>query len=164
MDISALVIDFSRVLIFANVDTESLNRHHAALKPQPGYRVLEHFRLNTELLNYLRDLSQRVPIYLFSDGNLHTLPEIAPALQGIFRATYRPEEFGYTKRQPEAYLALAYKLNYPPTSILFIDDSPANIAAAASAGLTTYRYETNAAVMAFLDRASKSRNMINFPQ
>ncbi len=154
MNITALVIDFSRVLIFAGDTVESLNQHHAKLaETEPGYRVLEHFQLNTELLGHLRRLSSRVPIYLFTDGKLHKLPEIAPALEGIFKAIYQAEDFGYKKNQPEAYLALSYRLGIPAASILFIDDTPANVAAAASAGFVTYRYESNAATIALLERA-----------
>jgi len=66
MNISALVIDFSRVLIFANADVSSLNRHHAELEAHPGYRVLDHFQLNVELLEYLRELSlSRTDISVF---------------------------------------------------------------------------------------------------
>ena len=154
MDISALVIDFSRVLIFAKVDVPSLNQHHAELEAQPGYRVLDHFELNTELLEYLRVLSGRVPVYLFSDGKLHTLPEIAPALKGIFRAIYTADEVGYKKSQPEAYLALAMRMGLTPGQVLFIDDSESNVAAAISSGLRAIQYTDNAQIIGRLDAAS----------
>lgn len=154
MNISALVIDFSRVLIFANADVPSLNRHHDTLETQAGYRVLEHFRLNTELLEFLRLISKQVPLYLFTDGHLHTLPDIAPSLQGIFREQLTAESFGYKKTQAEAYLALAYKLGYAPAAILFIDDTPANLTAAQAAGLHTYQYQTNPDLISVLSRAT----------
>lgn len=154
MNISALVIDFSRVLIFANADVASLNKHHAELEAHLGYRVLEHFQLNTELLEYLRKLSKQVPIYLFSDGKLHTLPDIAPSLTGIFRTTYTAEEVGYKKNQPEAYLELAYRIGLTPPQLLFIDDNPSNIAAAASAGFQVIQYIDNDQIIGRLKSAS----------
>lgn len=154
MDTSALVIDFSRVLIFANADVASLNHHHAQLETQPGYNVLDHFRLNTELLEYLRRLSKRVPIYMFSDGKLHALPEIAPSLKGIFHTIYTAEEVGYKKNQPEAYIELAYRIGLTPPQLLFIDDSPSNIAAATSAGLRAIQYVDNSQIIGQLNDAS----------
>ena len=154
MNVKALVLDFSRVLIFAQADVPSLNSHHDALELQPGYRVLEHFRLNTELLEYLRELSKRLPLYLFSDGRLHTLPEITPALAGIFKKIVTAKEVGYKKNQAEAFLALAYRLGYAPQELLFVDDQPSNVEAAKAAGCATHQYTGNADLIDFLNRAS----------
>ncbi|HVQ44372.1 MAG TPA: HAD-IA family hydrolase [Candidatus Saccharimonadia bacterium] len=156
MNIIALVIDFSRVLIFTKTaDVASLNRHHAELEATPGYRVGEHFYLNIELLEYLRGLSAYVPTYLFTSGGLHALPEFAPALEGIFRDIITTDEIGYGKTKPEAYLALAYRLSYTPSQILFIDDSPANIQAAKTAGFVAVQYQSNAATIKLLDSARR---------
>ncbi len=152
MNIAAVVIDFSRVLIFARDDVPSLNRHHEKLQEQSGYRVLEHFHLNTELLDYLRGLSQRVPIFLFTNGRLHSLPEIAPSLEGIFREIINSDSLGFSKTESEAYLTLSYRIGFAPAQILYIDDAQANIDAAAAAGLTAVRYTGNAGLIAILDQ------------
>ena len=155
MNIKALILDFSRVLIFANTDVPSLNRHHLALEAHdPGYHVLEHFHLNQELLDYLKLLSGRVPLYLFSDGSLHLLPQIAKPLEGIFRIILTAAEVGYRKSQSEAYLALAYRLGFAPAELLYIDDDRANIEAAKSAGFVTHRYTTNTELIALLNSAA----------
>jgi len=148
MNIKAIVCDFSRVLIFAKADVPSLNRHHTELSAAPGYRVLEHFTLNTELLDYLRGL--KAVLYLLTDGRLHALPEIEAQLAGVFRAIVTAEELGYQKSQSEAYLALAYRFGYAPGELLFIDDQQRNIEAASAAGLHVHRYTGNAELMHFL--------------
>lgn len=150
MQLKALVIDFSRVLIFANAAVSSLNHHHDVLELQPGYRVLDHFQLNIELLDYLRELGKRLPVYLFSDGRLHTLPEISPSLDGIFKKIMTAKEVGYKKSEAEAFLGLAYRLGYAPQELLFVDDQAANIAAAKSAGFAAHRYIANSELIDFL--------------
>ena len=155
MNIKALILDFSRVLIFANADVPSLNRHHNDLQAQiPGYHVLDHFRLNLELLDYLKQLSVRIPLYIFSDGKLHTLPEIAKPLEGIFKKIVTASEVGYKKSQPEAFLALAYRLGYAPSELLFIDDQATNIFAAKVAGFVTHQYTTNTELIGLLNNAA----------
>ena len=143
-------MDFSRVLIFANATVSSLNQHHDVLELQPGYRVLDHFQLNIELLVYLRELGKRLPIYLFSDGRLHALPDISPSLDGIFKKIMTAKEVGYKKSETEAFLGLAYRLGYAPQELLFVDDQTSNIAAAKSAGYATHQYIANTELIDFL--------------
>jgi HAD superfamily hydrolase (TIGR01549 family) len=155
MDVSALVIDFSRVLIFAKTDVTvpSLNRHHQELAETPGYRVLEHFELNTQLLNYLREFNTHWPVILFTDGKLHSLPDIATHLDGIFKRMIMAEDLGYTKKQTEAYLALAYRIGRAPEQLLIVDDTLANIEAAKAAGCVTHQYVGNIDLISLLDKA-----------
>jgi HAD superfamily hydrolase (TIGR01509 family) len=148
----ALVIDFSRVLIFARADVPSLGRHHDQLSPTPGYRPLEHFSLNTELLTFLHDLNASVPVYLFTDGRLHTVPEISPALEGVFRSIIKVEDLGYKKSQAEAYLTLAYRLGFAPADALFVDDKPANIEAAIAAGYAVRLYVSNDDLVRYINQ------------
>jgi HAD superfamily hydrolase (TIGR01509 family) len=150
-----LIIDFSRVLVFARTEVPNLEHLHAELAAQPGYRPGEHFQLNIELLSYLRKFSTRWPLYLFTDGHLHTLPEFEPVLKGIFRTVVTAEELGFKKTEPEAYMALAYHLGYAPSSLVFIDAKSANITAAAAAGLITHLYHDNTELITFLDRAQQ---------
>jgi hypothetical protein len=68
----ALIVDFSRVLIFANDEqVASLNEHHRRLSAEPGYSLFDHFRLNHELLGYLGRLKDRVPLYIFTINILY---------------------------------------------------------------------------------------------
>lgn len=152
MTIKALVMDFSRVLIFANTDvpTESLGSRHATLAVTPGYRVLEHFTLNAELLAFLRVLSSRAPIYLLTSGHLHALPDITPSLAGIFAGIFTTEEIGYPKSRPEAFIELALRTGLTPPDLLVIDDQPGNIAAARQAGCVAYQYTDNQSLITAL--------------
>ena len=142
------------MLIFAKADVPSLNRHHATLETQPGYRVLEHFTLNTELLDFLRQFNSHWPVILFSDGGLHALPDIAPKLEGIFQHIITADEMGYKKSQPEAYLGLAYRIGCTPQELLFVDDTAANIAAAKTAGCATHLYSSNSDLINLLKQAT----------
>jgi FMN phosphatase YigB (HAD superfamily) len=154
MNVSALVIDFSRVLIFASAEVESLNLHHQELAAVAGYRVLDHFRLNNELLDYLRIFDAKWPVVLFTSGRLHALPEIAPRIEGIFKRIMTVEDLGYEKNQPEAYLALAYRIGRTPQELLFVDDQQRNLEAAKVAGYMTHQYSTNSELIKLLEAAT----------
>ncbi len=148
----ALVIDFSRILMFAKQpDVESLNRHHAELSKQPGYVVFNHFALNTELLMHLRQIAVRIPLYLFTDGRLHELPEVASKLSGVFRRIVTVEALGHTKAQASAYESLAKLLGYTPGKLIFVDDKPANVAAAQAAGCQGHLYQSNDELIGYLE-------------
>jgi HAD superfamily hydrolase (TIGR01509 family) len=150
----ALVIDFSRVLIFPKQDgVESLNNHHLALSQQPDYRLLDHFYLNQELLSYLAKLKPVVPVYVFTDGALHELPELAGDLKDIFKQMHTVDSLGVSKKDPEAYIVLADKLGYAPQDLMFIDDKSANVGAANTAGLQAVQYQSNSQIITALDAA-----------
>ena len=149
----ALVVDFSRVLIFANVDNvDSLNGHHKALSVDPNYQIFDHFTLNHELLAYLRTLKDKIAIYVFTDGKLHHLSEVSTHLTGIFTGTYSVDSLGLNKKQPEAYLSLARLISVEPDEILFVDDKISNVEAAQSAGLQALQYTNNKVLIAELTK------------
>jgi FMN phosphatase YigB (HAD superfamily) len=151
--VKTLVIDFSRVLLFpvaAGVD--SLNALHRELSADPHYQALDHFTLNLELLGYLKHLRSITPIYLFTDGKLHQLPEIVPYLEGIFKAVYSVESLGISKKQPEAYKGLAIRIGIDPSEIVFVDDKATNVKAARQAGAKSLLYTSNNDIMRELDK------------
>jgi HAD superfamily hydrolase (TIGR01509 family) len=144
----ALIIDFSRVLVFAkDPNVESLNRHHEELAQAPGYEFYEHFNLNRELLEFLAGLKDRMPMYIFTDGRLHVLPEVAVYLRDIFRGAQTVESVGVSKKDPEAYRQLVRQLGLEPDDVVFVDDKPAHVEAARTAGLQGVVYRDNAQVM-----------------
>jgi HAD superfamily hydrolase (TIGR01509 family) len=144
----ALIVDFSRVLLFAKAaGVASLNEHHRELAERPGYEFYEHFELNRELLEFLARLKGRVPMYIFTDGRLHVLPEAAVYLRDIFAGAKTVESVGVSKRDPRAYRELVAQLGLEPGDVVFVDDKAANVAAAEAAGLRAVRYHDNAQVM-----------------
>jgi len=143
-----LVVDFSRVLIFPTADgvdslnsLNSLNRLHRELSLAPGYNIFDHFTLNDELLEYLKQLKNDV--YVFTDGKLHELPEISLHLTDIFKDIYSVEALAVDKRQPDAYITLAHHMGTSPSGIVFVDDKYVNIEAAKRAGIHGIQYTSN---------------------
>ena len=141
---TSLIVDFSRVLIFSHEDVESLNEHHRKLSQDiMNYRVLDHFYLNDELLRYLDGIKENIDVYLFSDGELHELPDINSRVSRIFKKVLTVEAIGYKKTDPEAYRHLVKLLSIDPAATIFLDDKPSNVAAAAIIGIKAIRFENN---------------------
>ena len=139
-----LIVDFSRVLIFPTAENvDSLNKHHETLSKDPLYRLFDHFWLNHELLGYLEKVSEHMPVYIFTDGKLHKLPEVVPHLKDMFTEKHTVESLGLNKKQPESYLSLAERFGVKPEEMVFVDDKAANVAAAKQAGLNTILYLSN---------------------
>ena len=59
-------------------------------------------------------------------------------------------EVGVAKPAPEIYEIILRRLDLPAAKVLFFDDSPVNIAAAAAAGLQTHLWQSAAAAREFL--------------
>lgn len=152
MDNKELLVDFSRVLIFSEEDVDSLNELHSRLSKEiADYKVLDHFFLNEELLAFLRKLKPRTTIHMFSDGALHSLPEIEAGIADIFQNIYTAESIGYKKTNPLAYIAIARSLNRNVSDFIFIDDKQSNVDAANKAGATGVLYTSNQQVEKLLE-------------
>jgi putative hydrolase of the HAD superfamily len=145
----ALLFDFSRTLLFPRdmTDTRTLNQQHRLFSQNKDYQLFDHFELNQELLDFLHQIKDKVDLYIFTSG---TMISSAPELQAHltdFKKIYSGTELSLDKRDPGAYTWVASDIGLPPEKILFIDDSPTNIAAAESAGLQVLHYEDNEKVM-----------------
>jgi len=148
-----LIVDFSRVLIFPTAENvDSLNKHHETLSKDPLYRLFDHFWLNHELLGYLEKVSEHMPIYIFTDGKLHELPEVVPHLKDIFTEKHTVESLGLNKKQSESYIALAERFGVKPEEIVFVDDKTANVAAAKRAGVHAIQFTANKDLPLQLDK------------
>lgn len=153
-----LVVDFSRVLIFPVAEgVDSLNKHHEALSKDPLYKLFDHFWLNHELLDYLEEVSKRMPVYIFTDGKLHDLPEVVPHLKDIFTEKHTVELLGLNKKQPESYIALAERLGVKPEEMVFVDDKAANVAAAEQAGVNAIQFVDTADSLSELEQILNSK-------
>lgn len=141
---STVIIDFSRVLIFSHADVESLNAHHLYLSQHvEGYRVLDHFYINDDLLTLLNTVKDQVDVFLFSDSSLHDVPEIRAQLVYTCKEIISADESGYKKSEPMAYTWLLKRLNVQPDQTIFLDDKEANVRAAAAVGIRTIQFINN---------------------
>ena len=147
--IKAVISDFSRVLLFPRDATYegSLNEQYKEHCQEPGYNVLDHFRLNTELLDYYASLQEKVDFYLFTSDIIQDALAFQPSLQPLFRRIFSAAKMGSHKRDHNAYQTIAHKLHLPPSEILYIDDVAENIAAAKAMGFVTLQYDTTQNVM-----------------
>lgn len=152
MAMKALIVDFSRVLVFPIADDiKSLNRHHEEMSVQPGYQFFDYFSLNVDLLHYFDQVKAYIPVYIFTDGKLHDLPEVSHHLGTIFRNIYSAEELNLDKKRSDSYTTIAKHITLPPEDIVFVDDKTANIKAARTAGLTAILYISNDNIIEQLD-------------
>ncbi len=103
-------------------------------RPVPGMAAL------------LERLSGRYPLVLLSDHAREWtgyILDIHPFL-GLFEAKFFSYELKSTKRSPDTFRRVLQMLDRPPGECLFIDDSAANIAAAAACGLHCVQFRSAA--------------------
>jgi HAD superfamily hydrolase (TIGR01509 family) len=138
----AVVSDFSRVLLFPKDKnySGSLNALHKELSQQEGYNPLDHFELNTQLLDLYKSLKEKTPIYIFTSDAIQDAPEFKQYLDPVFAGILSDKKMNTDKKIPEAYKLFAAQLQLSPDEILYIDDANENIEAAKTAGLHTFLY------------------------
>jgi FMN phosphatase YigB (HAD superfamily) len=143
--IKALITDFSRVLLFPKNKNykDSLNTLHKQLSTQSGYRLLDHFELNNELLDYYKSLGDKLDIFLFTSETIQDSPELTPFVQPIFKAVYSALKMGVSKKDEEAYHKLSSMTGFAPDDSIYVDDSEINITTAKKAGFQTILYKNN---------------------
>ncbi len=93
-------------------------------------------------------LARRYELVLLSDHAAEWaahIRRIHPWLR-IFSRRFFSFALGQTKREPSTFRKVAAALGRSPDECLLIDDSPANVAAAASAGMPGIRFTTAAAL------------------
>jgi putative hydrolase of the HAD superfamily len=148
-----LIIDFSRVLLFSYADVASLNKHHESLSGQiEQYRILDHFYINEELLSLVQDLKDDLQVCLFTDGNLHEVPDIRERVESVFNKVVTAEEIGSKKNDPQTYQRLLQLLDLQPQETIFVDDKKDNVDAARAIGLIAILFKDNEQVAAELNR------------
>lgn len=143
--IKAIVSDFSRVLLFPK-DTGhegGLNVLHKKLSQNSEYNPLDHFELNTELLDFYRSLKKNYPLYIFTTDSIQDAPEFQKYLQPVFEKIFSASKMNTSKKDPEAYRKIAANLHLNPETILYIDDSAENIEAATMAKFIAHLYKNN---------------------
>jgi FMN phosphatase YigB (HAD superfamily) len=143
--LKAILSDFSRTVCFPahNLETKSLNAFYKEVKDQPGFHFFDYFSLNSELLKTYTALKPKLGIYLFTTGYLQNDPDCLAVIKPIFQEIWNVESIGFTKTDPQAFVAISQKLNVEPSEILFIDDEKLNLEAAKQAGLQTMTFASN---------------------
>jgi len=120
---------------------------------QGSYPFFDHFQLNDQLLAAIKDLHDKygTQTYIFTTDLIQEKPEVKQITDPVFNGTHIANQLGVSKSDPSAYEKLAQILGIEPGEILFIDDSAANIQAAATAGIRTIRYSNNSQILQNLE-------------
>jgi putative hydrolase of the HAD superfamily len=99
-----------------------------------------------EALALAEELARTMQVAVLTNNNLlvaREIAEIAPAIPAIFGSAFHVSaEFCARKPDPEVYRRCAARLGVPTSEVLFVDDSPANVAGAEAAGMLAHRHTT----------------------
>lgn len=146
--IKAIIFDFSRTLLFPkNKDySGGLNSLYRDLMQNPDFNFFDHFELNSELLNYLKGVKDKVDLYIFTSEGIQDDPAVKNKIDGIFKKVFSAMQLGMSKKDPSTYKFIAESIAHNPEQILFIDDSVENISAAKASGLKVIEYKDNSVI------------------
>jgi 2-haloacid dehalogenase len=107
-----------------------------------------------DTVQILVELQQRaVPTYALTNWSAETLPRVRhryPFLEAFDGMLVSGEE-GVIKPDPTIYLLLCERFGLRPEDTFFVDDSAANVDAAAAMGFTAHRYTSADALRAALE-------------
>ena len=150
--IKAIISDFSRVLLFLKEENPliKLNDFHEKKLESGDYDFWQYFRLNEELLEFYRQLSEEIDLYIFTTRYIQEYPPLKEKLVKVFANIISAHQLGLKKDNPTAFQYLIKKTGFPPEQILYIDDKPANLKAAKGVGLNTFQYRNNQETITFL--------------
>jgi len=144
---TALLSDFSRVLLRPKdkAYTGGLNALHKRLLAElrGTYSIFDHYELNEELLDFYQSLKGKYSLNIFTTDIIQNHPEIRARLEPLFDHIFAANDLGLNKKDPQAYIFIANKLNLDPHEIIYVDDQLGNVEAANKAGLTAFQYNNN---------------------
>lgn len=140
--ITTLLFDFSWVLAFpysAKIGSSAAYKQ-AKVEKKPWQNYLT---LNQEVIDFVEQIQNKYPSYIFSASSRSMLREIKENLVPPFVDVFSSKELGQYKHQPKSYQHIAQLINLTPEQILFVDDNTSNIEAAKQAGMSTIEFESN---------------------
>jgi FMN phosphatase YigB (HAD superfamily) len=142
--IQAIVSDYSRVILFPNVETESLNGLYKKLKIEDqNFHFLKYFSFNNELLDVYKTLQETYPLYILTSDSIQNDPDSLKVIKPIFKAIFSAKEYGLDKTSSQTYTHIAHKICVEPESIVYIDDQLINVNAAKKAGFRIIHFSSN---------------------
>ncbi len=142
--VTNLLFDFSRVILFpADENYQGLLNDLYRKINREEVSLLDHFKFNEELLNFLKSLKNEFTLSIYTTDIIQNDPIAQTILKPLFKNIFAANDLGISKKDPKSYLVIAEKLNVNPSQILFVDDGEANIQAASEAGFQTILYSSN---------------------
>lgn len=108
-------------------------------------------RVDTDMLQLLRDTRSRTTVALLSNGttrlrrDLHVLD-----LLDEFDAVFNTAELGIAKPDPDVFRLVCVSLGVDPPGALFVDDLLENVQGARTAGLRAHQHVDRSSTAAFL--------------
>lgn len=126
----------------------------AGTDPIETHKYIESSPPNDELFDYIADnLKHRYSIGLLSNAGDNRLNKLFTAEQNaLFDATVLSFEIGHAKPSPQAYTAIADRLEVEPHEAIFIDDQPRYVIGASEFGLNAVQYKSNQQLAAELNK------------
>ena len=109
-----------------------------------GVICLDRRRVNTELVEYIKELKPHYEIAILSNTSRLFLTQFLDEnkLSELFDDVIASSETGLIKPQPEVFDYTAKRLGVSLSEIIFVDDSGVNVATARAQGITSILYET----------------------
>lgn len=108
----------------------------------------------TGIAELLATVSNSIPIYGLSNSNsLHwnlcfeRFPEALKSFQGIFLSY----ELGFRKPDPRSFRAALRFIGFPPSEVVFLDDSPRNVEAGRKIGMQAFEIDSPTTMQAVLE-------------
>lgn len=152
-EVFAAAIDFPRLNLAADAGTSVADVVAAAAEVDAGHgrslaRYYERFADSltgpvpgsAEIVEDLRGAGVRLlGLTNWSAETFHHAPVAAPAITRL-EAVLVSGEVGLAKPDPAIFLLLAERFGVDPAQAVFVDDSPANVAAAESVGFTARHF------------------------
>lgn len=97
--------------------------------------------IDAAIVDVIRQVRDLVPVALLTNGSRRTRAELAEAgLSDAFDYIFNSAETGIPKPEPGAYLNVVAALGTEPSSVVFVDDYPPNVAGAIEVGLIGHHF------------------------
>jgi putative hydrolase of the HAD superfamily len=115
---------------------------------------VSHGKIDAQVLALLQECTSALRTVLATNATSRLPQDLAAlGLSARFDAIANSSEFGVMKPQAEFYRRTLQSVDAPPQRALYVDDSVANIEAAAALGITAHRFIGCAPLREFLRRA-----------
>lgn len=148
-----LLIDLFRVHLFPKDLTYfgDLDPLFSSKVNLPDYKFSDYFSFNTDLIDYLRLISAKIPLHLFTAAQKFLQsPEALGTLFPLFTSVISTSDMGMRKTDIESFQLICSNLAVQPAQVVYVGDNSANVETAAKAGVQTIHYTTNSQVIADL--------------